>query len=364
MNSIRFQTLSITENSATFAYCSETCGFLELSVSDGTSIRQVKTQEAGGIGRLSVDGLDPDWEYSAHITHESGQASPEVNFKTLPAPLGDCLFRFTLISDPHLSVSSENRKGRLFIESTALLRDTLGLSHNLGAQLVLMPGDITNRGTPAEYQIAQNVLKSCDIPIFAVPGNHDIKHPEFSQLWDASFTAKNGIQLQGDLVIAGIDTSKGELDDPNGAILEKAISQAGFLCVMTHYQLFPCPYWNGTGGMIRNAQRYTKLLQRLAQRENTIIYCGHLNIPARVDLDQAIQVNLPQPLQYPCGFQEVRFYKNGLYHTFRPISSEVLREHSRRAGNMAVSYYQEKQWQSDYRDGEASARNFFVKRTF
>lgn len=52
-----------------------------------------------------------------------------------------------------------------------------GLADDLAAQhpdLVVASGDFTQRGTPAEFEMARAFLGNLDAPVFAVPGNHDL----------------------------------------------------------------------------------------------------------------------------------------------------------------------------------------------
>src|SRR5689334_22904603 len=52
-----------------------------------------------------------------------------------------------------------------------------GLAADLAAQhpdLVVASGDFTQRGTPAEFEMARRFLDSVAAPVFAVPGNHDL----------------------------------------------------------------------------------------------------------------------------------------------------------------------------------------------
>lgn len=38
---------------------------------------------------------------------------------------------------------------------------------------VLITGDLADRGEPAEYEAARELLATLDIPIHGIPGNHD-----------------------------------------------------------------------------------------------------------------------------------------------------------------------------------------------
>lgn len=43
------------------------------------------------------------------------------------------------------------------------------------ADVLVLPGDLTHRGTPAEAEALANVLKECAVPVVAVLGNHDFE---------------------------------------------------------------------------------------------------------------------------------------------------------------------------------------------
>lgn len=52
-----------------------------------------------------------------------------------------------------------------------------GLAADLSAQrpdLIVASGDFTQRGTPAEFEMARRFLDTVAAPLFAVPGNHDL----------------------------------------------------------------------------------------------------------------------------------------------------------------------------------------------
>ena len=106
--------INVTENSALFGYELGSPGFAVLRM-DG---REIKSVEACGTGRFQVSGLKPDTAYHAELS------GVELDFTTLPAPEGEELWRFALISDPHISLKNENRKGRFFVESAPLTAET------------------------------------------------------------------------------------------------------------------------------------------------------------------------------------------------------------------------------------------------
>lgn len=77
------------------------------------------------------------------------------------------------ISDPHV-----RPQGRLYqdvVDSNAMLADAVAHLQALDPRpdLVLLSGDLVDRGEPAEYEQARALLAPLDIPLLVIPGNHD-----------------------------------------------------------------------------------------------------------------------------------------------------------------------------------------------
>jgi len=61
------------------------------------------------------------------------------------------------------------------------------LVERVGPDLVVASGDLTHRGQPAEHERAAELLRSLDVALLAVPGNHDIPHAvpaRFARPWE------------------------------------------------------------------------------------------------------------------------------------------------------------------------------------
>ena len=347
-----------------FAYDIRQAGFVsaELTAPDG-SVQCYRSEEAIGTGRLEFDNLDADCSYSGIFTWDNGTTT--FNLKTLPKPEGKMLGSFSVIADPHVSCKIENRKGRFFTESGMLLQDVVDQCNNLNNDFVLLPGDITNKGVDEEYLTAQKILSRLQMPYLAVAGNHDLDGGnEKKRLWQSRFGSLEHVLETDYGLFLGLDTNQGELTASSLNILENALRQKKMLCIFTHYQLFDNPDINrgNIKKMISNAASCKSMLDKLADTP-TIAYIGHQNIPSIVSYGKVYQINLPQPVQYPCGFTYVRCYKNGFYHTFKPINSEAMRQYSLHAGNQAAEFYHETQWESSYREGKSiNQLNFFIER--
>ena len=309
-----------------------------------------ETVERSTIGRLPLDHLSPDTEYAVIVKWQSG--SREFRFRTLPAPQGPLLCSFAAVADPHISLKSENRKGRLFMESSAIFHNLVDEFNAAGLDFVLIAGDLTNMGTRQEYEAIAAILDRLTCPCFAVPGDHDIVDDGTSH-WTRIFGPTSWHKDYKGLRLFGLDTSERVLGVDGRNLIESNWSDDnGVRIMVSHHQLFPDGYIShGREKGIADFSEQEELLKTLF-RKPTLLYIGHQNIPARATMNNALQINLPQPLQFQCGYVLVQQYQNGFYHTFKPIRSAVLSDYSRRAANMAADDYGEPQWHETYRIGE------------
>ena len=358
MSGIYAEIVSFDWEQALLAYDLSGAGFVEAAVAEtGVS---VKSQEACGTGRLILRDLPSGTLIHVTLRHPGGEK--KFSFTTLPAPRGEMTGQLALIADPHISTAKENRKGRFFIESASIVREIIERCRELGITCTLWPGDITNAGLPGEYALAREVLAALPRPPVLVPGNHD-HGPE---LWEKTFGPRRGrYPLPGGGTLVAVDTSEQILEKEDARAIAEVLEQEGRVAVMTHYQFFPSadiPHVPPERTMPTNIGDYGALLEKIRQTPS-VIWAGHQNILSVTRSGEAVQFNLPQPPQYPCGWIRVRRFSNGDYYTFEPIASEVLRQWSRKAGNEAASFYNEPQWRDAYRCGRfPQSGNFFLEK--
>lgn len=72
------------------------------------------------------------------------------------------------LSDTHIGKLREDRPDPL-----ATMSQIIAAVNASDASLVLITGDLTDRGQPEEFQGFLRVLDTCALPTFVVPGNHD-----------------------------------------------------------------------------------------------------------------------------------------------------------------------------------------------
>ena len=358
MNNITYaKIISVDWESALLSYCLNTSSFIKVKLCDDNGEEYSwESVEANNIGRIELKGLAPDCSYSGKF--ECSEGTVKLELKTLPAPQGELIGSYAIIADPHISCKTENRKGRFFVESEMILRDVVGLCNSLKPDFILIPGDITNYGTEEEYALSVKILEDLKMPYIATPGNHDYHHGEASvKLWEKYFAHTSGVHDTASGKIITLNTANKHFvhdeSDYLHSLLNNDLSEP--VIIISHFQLFDNEHiCRGAKAkkIVRCIDDKQKQLLNLIHEKKLIIYAGHQNICSIQPVGKSFQINVPQPVQHPCGFIYVSRYKNGFYHKFIPISSEVLRQWSIISGEQAADLYDENQWDSAYREGK------------
>ena len=317
-----------------------------------------RTVEQSAATRVRLTNLAPDTPYDLAVRWDDGER--RVAFRTLPAPEGELRSSFVAMADPHVSEKTENRKGRLFVESASILRDLVEDINALGVDGVFIGGDLTNAGTAWEFDRAKRALSELRCPLFAAPGDHDVRKAS-DALWRESFGETSWTGEMSGFATVVLNTASGFLGEDGRRRIEEALARGRRgVIVVSHAQLFEDDYIRfGKHKGIRDVSEHKKTLETLTQGP-TLVYAGHQNVASRVERAGLMQLNLPQTLQFPCGYVLVREYDNGFYHTYRPIRSVELDEASRAASNAAAAHYGEPQWEEAYRLGRDPGQANFL----
>ena len=318
----------------------------------------VESSEAVSSCRLQIEDLEADCEYRLTVNYPAGEE--RLKFRTLPAPVGEQLAAYAVISDPHISSKHDNRKGRLFVESAQILQTVFQHCNELKLDFALIGGDLTNNAEQAEFEKLTDCLQLVEFPLICAPGDHDLK-PD-ACLWNSYLQDYNNVNFSTELFnIKAINTSTSSLTATDARRLESMLDDPRIPVIVTHVHLLHNPnlkYGPKAAG-ITNYAEYKTLFERLEQRQS-IIYAGHQNIPTQVQHGQLTQFNVPQTCQFPCSWYYVRAFANGLYHKNIPIPSEILRQQSRLDSERAADYFAEPHWRSEYRCGSSPAAGNFL----
>lgn len=194
------------------------------------------------------------------------------------------------LSDAHIGTGSDFLGGRMDTEA-ALRR---AVAHVAAMQpspdLVLFTGDLTERGSAAEYAVVSDALTALALPVYAVPGNHDdpkVARDALARCMPVAHDAPEGACCyhlrHGDLHLVALDTvvpgrSHGALESSQLAWLERTLGKCRGEPVLIFMHHPPLP----TGIEAMDAcslMTGADALEALVRGHGTVqgILCGHLH---------------------------------------------------------------------------------------
>ena len=301
---------------------------IEIIAGDGKNFIKKSMLEVNDIGRINIDGLQPDTEYQ--VVFRAGKYRKDFYVKTLPEPEGKALFSYAVISDPHIAVKGENRNGRLHCESHGLFREMIYEINQENIDFLFLPGDITDSGVLPEFESVSGILGNFNGKLYMTPGNHDVVSGEiYRMLWSSHFGKTTCLDEYKGWQIVCLDTSDECLNKKENLEIIERLNMDKPCLLISHYQLFPDNYITCADRHIRDADKCHAALNKLSGMSG-MMYIGHKNIASRVNAGNMIQLNVPQVTHFPAGYIKVHVHSNGLYHRFCPIYSELLNEYSRK----------------------------------
>ena len=196
--------------------------------------------------------------------------------------------KILFVTDPHICAPGQRIIGLDPSLRLVAVLDAAILAHPDAAALVLL-GDLTHHGLPAEYAELARILREVPIPIIPMVGNHDRRDMFLAQFPDAPQTPQGHIQSWrdiGDHRIITMDSLDGPpypaghhaglLCPDRMAFLDDALAKrAGrHAVVCIHHP----PFDTGVVGMDRIKLRNgPEVLDLLAQHGNLHLVCGHLH---------------------------------------------------------------------------------------
>ena len=142
---------------------------------DGRSITAATTH---GAAVIDVDALESDTTYCAVLSDGNGRSLGELSVKTLPS-IGPIISRFATISDVHLGATRFGPARQIRdtgeVPFTArCAKAALAAATAWGAEILLVKGDLTDKGTHDDWQLAKELFAEITIPYIVTFGNHDV----------------------------------------------------------------------------------------------------------------------------------------------------------------------------------------------
>eukprot|EP00727_Mastigamoeba_balamuthi_P008732 m51a1_g4481 hypothetical protein (371) ;mRNA; f:269253-270947 len=297
------------------------------------SMQAAVPHEEGGkfFWRLRLGRLDAGCALHIEVAQDDSEDRLCVETATLAAPSGVRLMRFAILSDLHINHTTEMTK-RLREFANDLAADCLARAEAMGAELIVLPGDVVDTESAADLETAREVLSRATVPIAACIGNHD--EPE-------SFHAAFGIPECGYYSFDRAGMHFVMLSCPNEFSVEPGSEQYRWLeadleahahldtFVFSHYSFVAHPFYKGNTVIVDNGQQYLvhgndlcELLKRFPRVR--ACFAGHNNVPTYMQRDGVAHLLCAQPIQGPCGFDVVDVYEGGFVRMVQEIDQQNL----------------------------------------
>lgn len=190
------------------------------------------------------------------------------------------------ISDPHIRPPGLLYKDQ--VPSNAMLAQALAhvAALDVRPDLLLLTGDVTEDGTPEAYAEARRLLSACDLPLLAIPGNHDDREAFRAAFADQTWMPREGplhwCVDRDALRLIGLDCTvpgrhHGALDAASLAWLDQALADAPERPTMLvlHHPPFMSGIWYMDAYRYRDDAPLAEVVRRHPQVE--AVLCGHMH---------------------------------------------------------------------------------------
>ena len=334
-----FTIQTVSENSITARYNLPANESLTLTLTGGKE--PVTKEISAGFARVTFDKLNADTEYVLEVA-EKGKESGKYKLRTLPE-MKNILLTGAVIADPHTSTTPDNPRQRFHSRSGQMLEDAISFLNEKKVNVVLVPGDVTDRSRPGEIELFEKIAKKSKCPVIYVPGNHDYltktNPKQFNRAFKtpASYNEINGIQ------IVSLNTWDGKLNKPENIEVIAKLDPKRPAIIQSHFQLVKSNdvlKKDKHAAISDSAVPEVKAMLEKIASSRAIVFVGHKNSAEKALIGgTVVQINCPQLTQYPNGYLLFDANAEGIRFSYKPSSCVYVEEFSRR---LAPVYTREK----------------------
>jgi hypothetical protein len=344
-----------------------TAGTVELTLGDQRTAAEPHLSYGGVHFHARVfEGLSTGTRLRVEARHGPTGTVRSLETETLDAAPGPPRLRVGILADLHLP--GERTPIERYPKGTKRLP---GLAHELatrylprlealGADAIVLPGDLVDPCTPRTLGALREILQSVSVPCYPIIGNHE----PWSAGGEALFYEGLGLPSGGYYVVrAGgvrlilLSTPAPDALGPGSAQLRwleqqlaGADNEGEDVGLFAHFSLLlhPCVQGSKNDGyqLLDNRQELLDLIGRFPRVR--VFAAGHKNVPSKVLHRGVVHLLSPQLIQAPCGFDMLTFYDGGLARTTYEIEEQHYCEVARAA--------YERIWPERY--GREEDRNF------
>jgi len=195
------------------------------------------------------------------------------------------VFRITHISDLHCGSPH-------FVPN--LMERAISEINELGADIVICTGDLTNFGFRQEYAEAKTYLDRIECEtLVVIPGNHDSRNVGYVH-FEELFGDRSSVVHKGGVTVVAVDSTEPDLDHGQIGrgryqwILEQFAKPADFRIFVLHHHLLPVP---GTGRERNIVYDAGDALEALQKANVNLVLSGHKHVPYAWRLEDLFIVN-------------------------------------------------------------------------
>jgi 3',5'-cyclic-AMP phosphodiesterase len=195
------------------------------------------------------------------------------------------VFRIAHISDLHCGSPH-------FVPN--LLERAISEVNELGADMVICTGDLTNFGFRQEYVDARMYVDRIDCEtLVVIPGNHDSRNVGYVH-FEELFGDRSSVVHKGGVSVVAVDSTEPDLDHGQIGrgryqwILEQFAEPADFRIFVLHHHLLPVP---GTGRERNIVYDAGDALEALQEAKVNLVLSGHKHVPYAWRLENLFIVN-------------------------------------------------------------------------
>jgi len=153
--------------------------------------------------------------------------------------------RVAVLADPHMSLLPEDRHGRLFTRSRAIVRAAIAAVNRMEPDVAVWLGDLTHEGTPEVRDAFICELAQLRAASLQIVGNHDVEIPSKLAFGSQIPIVQRAVLHWSGWTVAIIDTvveyaphdPDGRVTETDAALLREAVTTAagGPLLVLSHH---------------------------------------------------------------------------------------------------------------------------------
>ncbi len=244
---------------------------------------------------------------------------------------------FVVLSDLHISLDSSDSNGHLYSKSRELLTSVVAdINADSRIKFVLMSGDLTKDGLLAEHEAFRSIIATVNVPVYLIPGNHDVEHPgkegaqymsvtEFPQYYkDYGYnqTSKSyySADIYDDILLVGLDSTiyapTDDIDQDYGGTLSReqlswldatlGANSEKKVIVMVHHNINEHIYGQATNEYLNDYYllNSAELKTVLKKYDVSVVFSGHSHIRDIKEEDGIYDIITTSLLMYPLGYRK------------------------------------------------------------